>query len=506
MRKTKFLGGLFLGLLLVVASIAQAAILRVPEDYASIQAAINAAVDGDTVLVNNGTYYENIDFLGKAITVQSVNGASSTTIDGNANGTVVSFVSGETPNSVLDGFTITNGTGWSGGGIYCSSASPTITNCVITGNTAGSGGGGLYLIASNATLTNCVISNNTGGYYGPGGLGCGDGSVVTVTNCVITSNTAGRYGGGIDCGGNGGASSTLYISNSTISNNHAPWTGGGLFLSGGASIYVTNCIINGNSSGMDGGAIKVWYNVNATIVNSTIVDNTAGSYSGGIFIDSGAGTVAVINSILWGNNLSQIYVYSGSAAVEYSDVQGGWPGTGNMDADPLFVGGGDYHLTSGSPCIDTGRGGSDIPGDDIDGDARPQGAGYDIGADEFVPIVEGVEVMQLYTEDNLGNWTGTFAPGADMNFNTMLLIQGDPNQTYDFKIQYFLIDAAGTRRLLLGQIYRNYSPGEHRIAAPVTIPPDVPAGVGIIYNSVILGRNNMLIDRSVLYGRVNIQP
>ena len=109
--------------------------LQVPEHYDTIQEAIDAASDGYVVLVNNGAYKENINFSGKAITVRSINGAAATTIYRNALGSVVTFSSGETVLSVLDGFTITNGSGTLigtdeayGGGIYCNSTSPTIIN------------------------------------------------------------------------------------------------------------------------------------------------------------------------------------------------------------------------------------------------------------------------------------------------------------------------------------------------------------------------------------------
>jgi hypothetical protein len=135
--------------------------IKVPADYSTIQAAINAAVDGDTVLVSDGTYTEKIDFNGKAITVQSVNGAASTTIDGGDIFRVVSFLSGELATSVLNGFTITNGYSLygDGGGIYCYSSSPTITNCTIIGNSAHDGGG-IYCYSSSPTITNCDIRNN----------------------------------------------------------------------------------------------------------------------------------------------------------------------------------------------------------------------------------------------------------------------------------------------------------------------------------------------------------
>ena len=143
MKKVSLLLKLFVAMSLgcLITVTADAATLEVGEGktYASIQAAINDADTGDTVLVHDGTYVENINFLGKIITVKSVNGADSTIIDGNSSGSVVTFNSGEGSGSILDGFTILKGNGNWGGGIRCFSSSPTITNCIISGNTGYAG-------------------------------------------------------------------------------------------------------------------------------------------------------------------------------------------------------------------------------------------------------------------------------------------------------------------------------------------------------------------------------
>ncbi|MBW2661796.1 MAG: right-handed parallel beta-helix repeat-containing protein [Deltaproteobacteria bacterium] len=308
-------------------------------EYSTIQSAIDAASDGDTVLVHDGTYVENIDFSGKAITVRSVNGAEYTTIDGNTSGSVVTFNSGEGNSSVLNGFTITNGSGtlfefedlllMIGGGVYCENSSPNITNCAISSNTAISGGGIFCDWNSSPTITNCAISGNSASDEG-GGIGCWETSTPTITNCIISSNS-GVYGGGIHC------------------EDYSTPT-------------ITNCTISSNS----------------------------GVYGGGIHCYEFA-SPTVVNSIIWGNSGGgdQIELFdSSSIDITYSDIQGGWTGTGNIDNDPLFVGSSDYHLTT-SPCIDAGTNSApELSDTDFEGDPRiidgdnDGTATVDIGADE----------------------------------------------------------------------------------------------------------------------------
>src|SRR5262245_50554781 len=136
----------FLALGAAPAAVSATGTLNVPGDFATIQAAIDAATPGDTVLVASGTYHEHIDFEGKAIAVASAGGPNSTVIDGGANGRVVNFSNGEGRGSILRGFTVRNGSeieGVPGAGIRVFRADPTIQGNVITGNVACGDGGGI---------------------------------------------------------------------------------------------------------------------------------------------------------------------------------------------------------------------------------------------------------------------------------------------------------------------------------------------------------------------------
>ena len=293
--------------------------------YTTIQSALNAAKTNNTIIVYPGTYSEHINFNGKTISVRSANGAGVTMIDGSASGTVVTFNQYEGSGSVLDGFTIKNGNTDYGGGIYCEDSSPTITKCTITGNTADYGGG-IFCTYSSPTITNCTITKNTASYDG-GGIYC-DSSSPPITNCTIAGNTA-HYGGGIYC---------VYYSSPAI----------------------TNCTITKNTASYDGGGIYYSYSSSPKVKNTILWGDTAGSGK-------------------------EISLYGGTnITVTYSDVEGGWTGTGNINANPLFVGNCNYHLKAGSPCINKGTA-TGAPTSDIDGDSRPQGAGYDIGSDEYKP-------------------------------------------------------------------------------------------------------------------------
>ncbi|MFC1890088.1 nitrous oxide reductase family maturation protein NosD [Thermodesulfobacteriota bacterium] len=366
-------------------------------DYLTIQEGIDAALSGDLVLVAPGTYVENIVFPGHAIAVRSDVDGDPATEDVSPETTIISrdleldwsvvlFLSGDNEETVLDGFTITNGDTQFGGGIYCTSSSPTITNCTISGNTA-QYGGGIYCLSSSPTITNCTISDNSV-TSGGGGIYCPSSS-PTITNCTISRNTA-QYGGGICCFA---ASSSPMITNCTISGNEANDDGGGIYCSSSSSPTITNCTLSGNTA-QYGGGIYCWDSSSPAITNCTISGNEANDDGGGIYCDNES-SVTILNSILWGDvaldDGPEIWIgtvaHPSVLAVSYSDVEGGedgiyWePGCildydeSNIDVDPLFVSGelGDFylgHIAAGdptdSPCIDAGTG----PAEEIGGTTR----------------------------------------------------------------------------------------------------------------------------------------
>jgi len=163
--------------------------------YNSIQRAIEAAEEGQTVVVGSGTYYETIDFLGKNITVTGFDPDTlpedrlpGPVIDGGHQDTVVTFASGESTESRLSGFVITRGEGVLAGGILCSGSSPVIANCLIVGNRSALGGGGIYCINSEAVFDTCTISGNYGGLVGAGFYTSGNKSAVLM-NSILWGNT-----------------------------------------------------------------------------------------------------------------------------------------------------------------------------------------------------------------------------------------------------------------------------------------------------------------------------
>ncbi|MHA2344368.1 MAG: right-handed parallel beta-helix repeat-containing protein, partial [Candidatus Hodarchaeales archaeon] len=327
--------------------------IRVPADYPTIQEAINASSNSDTVLVADGIYNEHIDFIGKRILVISENGYSDAIISGvNTNIPVVRFNSGENQLSVLEGFTISNSS--NAPGIEVSGASPVIYNNFVTMNSNGNGsydyGGGIYCYNSSILIRKNIISANAAG--NSGGISIWNSQNATIDSNTISDNAAANWAGGIRVR----LSNNCLIKNNLIFNNSSGSGASGINLSEADNMQIINNTVDGNVS-PGYGAVAIWYSQGANLVNN-IVTNTIGT--SGIFMGgTSSGTVTYCNSY-------------GNSGGNYEGIS---PGIGCISLDPLFVGGDpfDYHLQAGSPCIDAGDPNSPL---DPDGTIADMGALY----------------------------------------------------------------------------------------------------------------------------------
>jgi predicted outer membrane repeat protein len=276
-------------LFLISSIVVHADTIHVPANQPTIQAGIDAAMNGDIVLVAPGTYTENIDFLGKAITVKSTEGAEKTIIDGAQSGAVVIFLHGEDENSVLDGFTLTNGTGhyfehypgyWTylGGAVFMNGSSPSITNNTISLNSVDDLGGGICCWSScSPIIKNNTISENTALTRG-GGICCFHESAPVIECNTITNNIAldkyTSYGGGM----------YFYNSSPTILDNilieNTADDGGGIHCTDSPST-ITNNIFKKNLSDIEGGAICLLRS-DTTLKCNTFTNNIS-RFGGGVY-------------------------------------------------------------------------------------------------------------------------------------------------------------------------------------------------------------------------------
>ena len=425
--------------------------------FIELQPALDAAVSGDQIWVAAGIYKPTAEHGGTGDRYRSFQMVNGVAIYGGFAGTEtelgqrdwvnnVTILSGDigvggdnSDNSyhvfyhpselaldstaALDGFTITGGnaSGYphnSGGGMYNDNSSPTLTNCTFSDNAAvsgtyGDGGGGMYNHGSSPVLTNCTFSGNWTSWYSTSGGGMLNVDSSPVLNrCTFEDNHADDMSLGGGMSNLEGSSPTL--TDCTFKGNSTTYKGGGGgMFNGDSSPTLRNCTLWGNSAGSGGGM----YNSRSspTVTNCTFSSNSASSDGGAMHNYDSSATLT--NCILRGDTPDEIGNDPDSTTVvTYSDIQGGYPGEGNMDLDPMFVnpGTGDFHLGLGSPCIDAGSNtATDLPPYDFEGDARildgdrDGTAIVDMGVDEArYPLF--VDVDATSGASNGSSWADAF--------------------------------------------------------------------------------------------------
>ena len=396
-------------------------VINVPAEAATIQAAIDRAINGQTVLVAPGTYNETLDFRGKAITVMSEQGAAQTIIDARSAGSVVSFRSGETRAAVLRGFTIRGGLSThSGGGVYIASSSPTIRDNVITGNRSCTGVGIYSYFSSPLIQNNKVTANTIQGCTGGWGIGIyvGGSSSAEIVDNEITDNTGGAASGGgvaLFAAGNALVKGNVIARNVTNGVGGCGW-GGGLISANFAQARIIDNLIVGNVACSGGGVSWGGSTGINVFVNNTIADNVATASWPGMYVSGFDSRNELHNNIITASSGPAFYCQNAASLTSpvlksndiFSALGPSYGGTcadrtgldGNVSADPKFLdaAAGDYRVFQSSPAVDAGNDAAPhLPATDVAGhprvaDGDADGAAHvDIGALEYVNLAPVVE-------------------------------------------------------------------------------------------------------------------
>lgn len=540
--------------LLASASVTLAATIKVPADQPTIQAGINVAAPGDTVLVSPGIYYENIDFGGKAITVTSSSGAAQTIIDGGFHNPAVTFESNETRASILSGFTIQHGgiaNLFSGdAGIYVTDSAPSILNNVLTHNLCRS----IHITVASPLIQNNNINNTddpSGQCYFAGGSAIWvEGAQQRTSSAlpplpeiignVIEDNT---QSGKEDAGGSGGAGIAVWggnpvIQNNTIRNNKTLGTGGGINIVTGGAVVVQN-LIYGNDAGSAGGLAFDFGTsggpgpVIGFVVNNTIANNTvSGQYgysghphSSQVYIWLQSSQTAFVNNIIYGSSTAPLVMcdptwetYAQKITIfDHNDAYNSqgplYGGTctdqtgtfGNISANPLFLNpsASDFHLTAASPAIDAGNNSAwYLPQKDFDGNPRQQdfsGKNYpviDLGAYESAGLLDANATLLTLVPSSYVIDAGT----AFTLSSQLVSASGTPTGAVTFfedgnQIGTAVIDASGKAILP----FTGLIPGVHSFLATYPGQGAFPPAVSVVTFVVV----NKYLSTLILTSSVN---
>jgi len=410
----------------------------------TIQAGIDAAMPGDTILIADSIYSGsgnyNVDLRGKKLTIRGESGAADRcVIDPQFAGRGFYLHSGETAEftdlTIQHGLVVKDSPGYAAGaGIYCSGGTLTVRRCVLTENEArdyNGAGAAIHVRYGTLNMQDCTVQDNDSGGSNAGVYAHGAAAVIQacrfegnraetsfggaaltgyteptptlVQRCTFRGNMTARGAGAVhfwrlgvieDClfEDNAGTCGAVEVDGTSSMIRRCVFRGNYAYTGAGAisarALTLENSVIAGNrDAGWDGTV----YGSPMSIVNCTIVGNDGAN---GAAVNPGPnGAVTLANCIVYGN---QPAAFKGSVVATYCNVQGGWPGEGNIDADPRLAFEADAHLTAESPCIDRGTNSppGGLPATDLDGNPRvlPPGGVADMGAYEFNPASPTIAV------------------------------------------------------------------------------------------------------------------
>ena len=274
----------------------------VPQNVGTIQQAIDSNATIDAVCIAAGTYYEVLDFHGKAIRVEGVDGAEATIVDGWDPGSVVAFSSGEGPNSVLQGVTVTHGEAEYGAGIYIDGASPTLIDVIVTENDATVAGGGIYVTDGDPVMSDLTVSFNTAQEYG-GGIALEQTTLSGMERVSVFANSSPLSGAGMSLvDANAGVLTDVNIE-ANVNLGDANSMGAGLFLERSSAELVDGLVQNNQASQGQGAGIFLHDDSTIVLTDVTVLGNDAmWAYGGGLYCDDSTVTMTRVTAT---ENLSE---------------------------------------------------------------------------------------------------------------------------------------------------------------------------------------------------------